>query len=566
MTARVVTRVAARAPNRTEIFSKIRSASPQVARTDARTEARTDARAGSSIDTAGNRAARKWTGRQQTGRVLFALARPLFAWSPRPAWGFRRAVLRAFGAAVGAGAHVAPGVRIRMPWNLSIGDRAAVGDGAILYALGKIGIGDDATVSQGAHLCAGTHDFRVPAMTLLTPPIAIGAGAWVCADAFVGPGVAVGAMAVVGARAVVVRDVPPGAIVAGNPARRIGTRELLPRTEGPERPMQRPDIPPSGMKQAGAALVSRRPAAKTATIPVTVVIPVRNEEDHLPACLARLSRFAEIVVVDSGSTDRTVAIAEASGARVVRFAWNGRYPKKRNHVLLNEPLSAPWVLFLDADEMLTDAFVAALEVAIASPGPVGYWLNYTSHFLGRELRHGVPQRKLALFRVGAGLYERVEEDGWSALDMEVHEHPLLDGPVGEIAARIDHRDFRGLDRFIARHLDYARWEVFRREALLAAGPAAAARLTPRQRRKYRHLAAWWFAWAYFLAAYIGRGGFRDGGAGLAYAFYKAWYFATIRHLILERRAAGRMGTMEGHRTAPDAFRPGPAGIPVPAPG
>ena len=105
-----------------------------------------------------------------------------------------------------------------MPWNLEIGEYAAIGDRAILYALGPITIGARATISQRAHLCAGTHDIRDPARPLLKPPITIGSDAWVCADAFVGPGVTVGEHAIVGARAVAMKDVPAHAIVVGNPA------------------------------------------------------------------------------------------------------------------------------------------------------------------------------------------------------------------------------------------------------------------------------------------------------------------------------------------------------------
>ena len=108
--------------------------------------------------------------------------------------------------------------------DLQIGDNASIGDGAIIYSLGSIYIGDDATVSQYAHLCAGTHDFRDASMTLLKQSISVGNGAWVCADAFVGPGVTVGSMAVVGACAVVVRNVDDNKVVVGNPARVVGDR------------------------------------------------------------------------------------------------------------------------------------------------------------------------------------------------------------------------------------------------------------------------------------------------------------------------------------------------------
>ena len=169
------------------------------------------------VDVSANRRARGWSRKANFARLLWALAWPLFRCSPRPLWGWRRWLLRLFGARIGRDVHVYPTVRITMPWHLHIGDEAAVGDGAILYALGRIEIGARATVSQYAHLCAGSHDWRDPARPLIRTPIWVGADAWVCADAFVGPGVNIGAGAILGARAVALRDLPDGMIGQGNP-------------------------------------------------------------------------------------------------------------------------------------------------------------------------------------------------------------------------------------------------------------------------------------------------------------------------------------------------------------
>lgn len=180
----------------------------------------------SAVDIAANRARREWTRREQIGRILWGIVAPLFRIIPRPLWGLRRALLRLFGARVGKEVHVYPTVRITVPWNLTLGEGCAVGDRAILYALGSITIEARATVSQYAHICAGSHDWRDPTMPLMKPRIEIGADAWVCADAFIGPGVKVGTGAIIGARAVVTKDVAPGTIVAGNPAREIGKRSI----------------------------------------------------------------------------------------------------------------------------------------------------------------------------------------------------------------------------------------------------------------------------------------------------------------------------------------------------
>lgn len=169
------------------------------------------------VDIKQNRAQQNWTLRENLWRVLWAAAWPLFRFSPRPCWGWRRGILRLFGAQVGAGAHIYPNVAVTMPWHLRIGEEAAVGAHAVLYALGRITIRPRATVSQYAHLCAGSHDWRDPARPLTRPAIVIGADAWVCADAFVGPGVTIGDGAILGARAVAMRDLAPSHIGQGNP-------------------------------------------------------------------------------------------------------------------------------------------------------------------------------------------------------------------------------------------------------------------------------------------------------------------------------------------------------------
>lgn len=171
----------------------------------------------SQVDVQTNRARREWSRQTQIARVLWGLCQPLFRLSPRPFWRWRVWLLRCFGAQIAKGVHIHPSARIGMPWHLRIDADAALGDGVIVYALGNIHIGARATVSQYAHLCAGTHDHRDPTRPLVRLPIHIGADAWVCADAFVGPGVRIGAAAILAARAVAMRNVPAGQMGVGNP-------------------------------------------------------------------------------------------------------------------------------------------------------------------------------------------------------------------------------------------------------------------------------------------------------------------------------------------------------------
>jgi glycosyltransferase involved in cell wall biosynthesis len=263
--------------------------------------------------------------------------------------------------------------------------------------------------------------------------------------------------------------------------------------------------------------------------PVSVIVPVRNEARNLPGCLESVRDFPDVVVVDSQSTDGTPAIAARFGRRVVDFAWDGRFPKKRNWALEHCGPVQNWVLFLDADERVTPAFADEARRVLPRTTSNGFWLTYDNWFMGTLLRRGDPMRKLALVRQGFGAYERVEEERWSNLDMEVHEHLVVRGRVGRIRARLEHHDLRDLEAYRARHDEYASWEAARYLALRRDGSVSA--LGPRQRLKYRVLMMPGFPAGYFVASYVLRGGFLDGRAGLAFARSKMRYFRQVQAKI-----------------------------------
>jgi len=163
------------------------------------------------------------------GRVLWAIIYAmLFRTSPRMCYGWRRLLLRMFGARIGRNARIHQSVRVWAPWNLTVGDEASIAHGVDCYCVDQLRIGDHATVSQEALLCTASHDISDPCMRLITAPIVIAPQAWVCARAFVSPGVTVGEGAIAGAQSVVTRDVPEWTVVAGNPARYIKRRLLVP--------------------------------------------------------------------------------------------------------------------------------------------------------------------------------------------------------------------------------------------------------------------------------------------------------------------------------------------------
>ncbi len=132
-------------------------------------------------------------------------------------------VLRAFGARLGAGIVIRPGVDISFPWRLSAGDHVWIGERARFLSLGQISLGSHVCISQEAFLCTGSHNYKSPGFSLIVKPIDIADGCWIGARAFVGAGVSVGTGAVVAACAVVVKDVSNGTVVAGNPARPLCT-------------------------------------------------------------------------------------------------------------------------------------------------------------------------------------------------------------------------------------------------------------------------------------------------------------------------------------------------------
>jgi putative colanic acid biosynthesis acetyltransferase WcaF len=147
--------------------------------------------------------------------------------SPKILHGWRRFLLRAFGANIGYKAHPYPSAKIWAPWNLEMGDYSCLSHDVDCYCVAPIKIGAHATVSQYSYLCTASHDCCDPFMPLVTAPINIGQGAWVAADVFIGPGVEVGDGAVVGARSSVFKDVEAWTVVVGSPARFLKRRRAV---------------------------------------------------------------------------------------------------------------------------------------------------------------------------------------------------------------------------------------------------------------------------------------------------------------------------------------------------
>lgn len=279
------------------------------------------------------------------------------------------------------------------------------------------------------------------------------------------------------------------------------------------------------------------PTPVSVPIPVSVIVMTRNEAANIVACLDSVRDFAEVFVVDSASTDGTAGLAAAAGAQVVPFRWNGRYPKKKQWCLENLPFSHPWVLYLDADERMTPE--AAAEIAAlfaAGPRHAGYWLGATMAFLGRRLRFGAQNRKLALFDRRRGCYEPCPDLDVAAMwEVEGHYQPRLDGSAGRLKARLRHEDAKPVFAWLERHNRYSDWEAtLRRDGRLR---AMSAHEEPRRRLLKR-----WLERAparpllAFLHSYLWRLGCLDGRAGFHYAVARAFYYWQIGIKGLELEA------------------------------
>lgn len=287
----------------------------------------------------------------------------------------------------------------------------------------------------------------------------------------------------------------------------------------------------------------------SAKIPVSVIIPARNEEANLPACLTSLQRADEIFVVDSNSTDKSVEISESFGAKVVQFEFNGRWPKKKNWSLDNLPFRNEWILIVDCDERITPELWDEIALAIQDSEHDGYYLNRRVFFLGKWIRHGgkYPDWNLRLFKHKAGRYENLgTEDIRNTGDNEVHEHVVIPGKVGYLKNDMLHEDFRDMYHWLERHNRYSNWEARVYYNILNGkddnGTIGASLFGDAVQRK-RFLKKIWVRLPFkpflrFILFYIIYRGFLDGKAGYTYGRLLSQYEYQIGVKLYELSSCG----------------------------
>jgi putative colanic acid biosynthesis acetyltransferase WcaF len=158
--------------------------------------------------------------------MWFFLGLPVLRCSILPSSGFRRSWLRLFGAEIGEGVVIKPGVRVKFPWLLRVGSHTWIGEDCWIDNLALVALGSNVCLSQGTYLCTGNHDWTDPSFGLRVRPVQIHDGAWICAKAFVSPGAVIGECAIVTAGGVATGSIPPYEVHGGNPATFICRRSI----------------------------------------------------------------------------------------------------------------------------------------------------------------------------------------------------------------------------------------------------------------------------------------------------------------------------------------------------
>jgi len=259
-------------------------------------------------------------------------------------------------------------------------------------------------------------------------------------------------------------------------------------------------------------------------IPVTAIVVTKNEGDNIAHCLLPLMPlFQRVIVVDSGSTDDTMASAKSFGAEFLPYSWNGKYPKKRQWCLENIYGLGEWVFFIDADEVASPQLLREMRLLFArGPRADGYFIRGRYVWMNKRLRFGMTNNKLALFRRDAFAFPPVNDLDLPMGEIEGHYQPVPvreDVTIGELNHPVIHHNHKGRGEWDRKHDRYADWEagMIRRDAF-PADPVAW-----RQEVKALTRASFLRPQLVFLYSYIIRLGFLDGIAGFGYAMARAGY-------------------------------------------
>jgi glycosyltransferase involved in cell wall biosynthesis len=289
-------------------------------------------------------------------------------------------------------------------------------------------------------------------------------------------------------------------------------------------------------------------------LPITVIVPVRNERANIAKCLAGVvSRVSKVYVVDSASVDGTGEVAEAVGAEVVQFRYGGGYPKKRQWALDSLPISTEWVLMLDADEEVPESLWEEITRELASGKAAdAYLITKGFHFMGRKFVFGgFSHSAVLLFRRSVGRFEHLVTEDANGFDMEVHERVIVNGRIGRLRVPLLHNDYKGLEAYLHRHNVYSTWEARVRLRYLSTGGWGESAIKSKPWKDVQSLRrfikgiliripgepVYWF-----LYHYVARLGCLHGRRGLIAARIRADYIANVRAKMYEARLNSASGS------------------------
>lgn len=284
----------------------------------------------------------------------------------------------------------------------------------------------------------------------------------------------------------------------------------------------------------------------TSQLPITAIIPVRNEEANIEKCLKSVQFCSRVIVLDSASDDLTCEKAKSLDAEVIQFQYSGSYPKKRQWAMQHLSIATPWILLLDADEQVTRELELAIRDATSNEAaPTAFVIEKGFHFLGQKFRFGgFSHSAVLLFQTGKARFEKINLEETSGMDMEVHERLIVDGTVGKLKHPLIHDDFKGLQAYIDRHNRYSSWEAAIRLRDLGYGTKANdEQIKPslfgdvQQRRRFLKKIAIRIPgepWLWFFYHYFVRLGFLEGKRGLIASQIRANYIRNVRAKMFER--------------------------------
>lgn len=275
-------------------------------------------------------------------------------------------------------------------------------------------------------------------------------------------------------------------------------------------------------------------------LPITVIILTKNEELALSGCLDSVEFFDQILVIDSNSTDETIKIAESYECEVVNFNWNGQYPKKKQWSLELQQIRNDWVLYLDADERVSQELFSEIASLFANDTtkhfsameiPLSYF------FMGKELFHGHKVKKVALLNRNFCSFPTFNDlhvrNMW---EVEGHYQPSYFGKLFRLKSKIFHEDPDGLYDYFARHNRYSDWEAELRSNRNMAERVRMNRTL--QGRIFDQFPCKPFF--FFVYSFIIRAGWRDGRAGFNYALALSYYYWQISVKSQERSLSARV--------------------------